>query len=174
MWPAFRNSAKRHVPKAEIVHDRFHISKHLNEAVDRVRRKEHKALRKEGNETLTRTKQLWLFNPENLSDEKWLVFDALKDMELKIARAWAIREQFCWFWEYRYAGNSRKFFGQWYQWAIRCRLEPVKKVPRMLKRHLKHLLSWFRHYISSSTAEGYNSRIQSIKSATRGFRNFAN
>ena len=174
MWPAFANSAGRHVPEAEIVHDRFHISKHLNEAVDKVRRQEHKALRKEGDETLTGTKQLWLFNPENLSEEKWLVFEPLKQQELKTARAWAIREQFRWFWDYRYAGNARKFFKQWYQWAIRCRLEPVKKVARMLKCHLDRILSWFRHHISNGMAEGYNSRIQSIKTAARGFRNFAN
>ena len=136
MWPAFANSAGRHVPEAEIVHDRFHISKHLNEAVDKVRRQEHRALRKEGDETLTGTKQPWLFNPENLSEEKWLVFESLKELQLKKARAWAIREQFRWFWEYRYAGNARKFFKEWYQWAIHCRLEPVKKVARMLKRHL--------------------------------------
>lgn len=174
MWPAFANSAERHVPEAEIVHDRFHISKHLNEAVDKVRRQEHKALRKEGDETLTGTKQLWLFNPENLSEENWLVFEPLKQQELKTARAWAIREQFRWFWDYRYAGNARKFFKQWYQWAIRCRLEPVKKVARMLKCHLDRILSWFRHHISNGMAEGYNSRIQSIKTAARGFRNFAN
>jgi len=174
MWPAFANSAERHVPEAEIVHDRFHISKHLNEAVDKVRRQEHKALRKEGDETLTGTKQLWLFNPENLSEEKWLVFEPLKQQELKTAKAWAIREQFRWFWDYRYAGNARKFFKQWYQWAIRCRLEPVKKVARMLKCHLDRILSWFRHHISNGMAEGYNSRIQSIKTAARGFRNFAN
>ena len=70
MWPAFANSAGRHVPEAEIVHDRFHISKHLNEAVDKVRCQEHRALRKEGDETLTGTKQLWLFNTENLSEAK--------------------------------------------------------------------------------------------------------
>jgi hypothetical protein len=46
MWPAFANSAGRHVPEAEIVRERFHIPKHLNEAVDKVRRQEHRALRK--------------------------------------------------------------------------------------------------------------------------------
>ena len=56
MWPAFANSAGRHVPEAEIVHERFHISKHLNEAADKVRRQEHRAHRKEGDETLTGTK----------------------------------------------------------------------------------------------------------------------
>ena len=55
-------------------------------------------------------KPLWLFNPENLSDDRWIEFSTLKDQELTTSRAWAIKEQFRWFWEYRYAGNARKFF----------------------------------------------------------------
>ena len=135
----FAISAEQQVPEAEIVHDRFHISKHPNEEVDKVREQEHKALRKEGDETLTGTKQLWLYNPENLSEVKWLAFEPLKQQEFKTARAWTIREQFRWSWDYRYAGNARKFFKQWYQWAIRCRLEPMKKVARMLKCHLDQM-----------------------------------
>ena len=54
------------------------------------------------------------------------------------------------------------------------RLESVKKVAGMLKRHLDRILSWFCHHISNGMAEGYNSRIQSINTASRGFRNFAN
>lgn len=174
MWQAFENSAAKQAPQADIVHDRFHISKHLNEAVDKVRRKEHKALMKEEDETLKGTKQLWLYNPENLSEEKWLDFEPLKEAELKTARAWAIREQFRWFWEYQYAGHAKNFFKRWYGWASRCRLEPVVKVARMVKRRLDHILTWFRHRISNGPAEGFNSRIQSIKSAARGFRNFHN
>ncbi len=89
--------------------DRFHISKHLNEAVDQVRRQEHKKLKKEGDETLTGSRYLWLYNPENMSDEKWDSFSLLKEMELKTSRTWAIREQFRWFWEYEYAGSQRSF-----------------------------------------------------------------
>jgi transposase len=50
----------------------------------------------------------------------------------------------------------------------------VKKVAKMLKKHLPNILTWFRHHISNGPAEGFNSRIQSIKSAARGFRNFNN
>lgn len=174
MWQAFENSAAKQVPQAEVVHDRFHISKRLNEAVDKVRRQEHKALMKEGDETLKGTKQLWLFNPENLSDDKWADFATLKDAELKTARAWAIREQFRWFWEYKYAGHAKNFFHNWYAWAVRCRLEPVVKVAKLIKRRLDNILTWFRHRISNGHAEGFNSRIQAIKAAARGFRSFDN
>ena len=174
MWPAFANSIEANAEQAEIVHDRFHISKHLNEAVDQVRRQEHKALKKAGDDRLTGSKQFWLFNPENMSDDRWLKFEALKDQELKTSRAWAIKEQFRWLWEYRYAGNARKFFSQWYGWAARSRLKPIIKVAKMLKRHLDNILTYFRHPITNAMSEGFNSRIQSIKSRARGFRAFAN
>lgn len=174
MWPAFANSIEKGAPQAEIVHDRFHISKHLNEAVDKVRRQEHKLLKSEGDQTLTGTKQMWLFNPENMSEDRWIEFDVLKDQELKTSRAWAIKEQFRWFWEYRYAGNARKFFDRWYGWATRSRLKPIIDVAKMLKRHLDNTLTYFRHGITNAMSEGFNSRIQSIKSQARGFRAFKN
>ncbi len=127
-----------------------------------------------GDERLTGSKQLWLFNPENLSEDRWIEFEALKDQELKTSRAWAIKEQFRWFWEYRYAGNARKFFDQWYGWATRSRLKPIIKVAKMLKRHLDNILTYFRHGITNAMSEGFNSRIQSIKSQARGFRAFEN
>lgn len=174
MWRPYEKAARQHVPQADVVHDRFHISKHLNDALDKVRRREHKALRQEGDERLTGTRQLWLFNAENVSEERWPGFEVLKESQLKTARAWAIREQFRYFWEYRYAGNARRFFTRWYQWAIRSRLPPIKAVARMLKGRLANILTWFRHRISNAHLEGFNSRIQFIKAAARGFRNFDN
>jgi transposase len=174
MWSAYINSVETNVEQADIVHDRFHISKYLNEAVDKVRRQEHKALKTTGDERLTGSKQLWLFNPENLSDERWLEFETLKDQELQTSRAWAIKEQFRWFWEYRYAGNARKFFNRWYGWATRSRLKPIIDVAKMLKRHFDNILTYFRHRITNAMTEGFNSRIQSIKSQARGFRAFQN
>ena len=139
-----------------------------------MRRQEHKHLLQQGDETLKGTRQLWLYHPENLTIERWQTFAELKQAQLKTARAWAIREQLRWFWEYRYAKSAGKFFQQWYGWASRSRLQPIIKVAKMLKRRLKHILTWFKHPISNAAAEGFNSRIQSIKSAARGFRNFDN
>lgn len=174
MWPAFIDSVQTHAPQAEIVHDRFHLSKHLNEAVDQVRRQEHKVLKRQGDGRLTGSKQLWLFNPENMSEDRWLQFETLKNQELKTSRAWAIKEQFRWFWEYSYPGNAQKFFNRWYGWATRSRLKPIVQVAKMFRRHLDSLLSYFRHPITNAMSEGFNSRIQSIKSQARGFRAFDN
>ena len=156
------------------MHDRFHVSKYLGEAVDKVRRAEHKQLLAQGDETLTGTRQLWLYNPQNLSPEQAEDFSALKDLHLKVARAWAAKELFSKFWEYQQEGWARRFFKDWFGWVSRSRLKPVIEVARMLKRHLENLLTYLRHRITNAVTEGLNSKIQSIKSAARGFRNFRN
>jgi transposase len=174
MSQAYENSVRNNVPHADIVHDKFHISQHLNEAVDKVRRQEHKILKEEGDLRLSGSKQLWLYNPDNIPAHRQLDFEALKNQELKTARAWAIKENFRWFWWNCYAGNARKYFQKWYSWASRSRLEPIVKVATMIKNRLENILTYFKHHITNAVSEGFNSRIQSLKANARGFRNFDN
>lgn len=175
MWRPFINASRETCPGADLIHDRFHVSKHLTEAVDQVRRAEAKQLRGEGDDRLVGTRWNWLRNEESISEEAWPAFEALKVSELKTGRAWSIKECFRWFWEpHLRREEAEEYFGQWYAWAIRSRLEPIKKKARMLKRHLPELLNWCGHHITNAVSEGINSRIQSIKSAARGFRYFEN
>jgi len=174
MWAAFIGSAEENVPEADIVHDRFHIAKHLNEAVDKVRRAEHKSLKQEGDERLTGSRYLWLTNEENLSDKKAATFEDLKESKLKTSRAWALVDLFRDFFEQRSERRGREFFKEWYAWASRCRLKPMVKVAKMIKRHLDRIVTWFAHRITNASSEGFNSLIQALKSAARGFRNFEN
>jgi len=174
MWQPYLESTRQQAPKAEIVHDKFHVSKHLNEAVDQVRRKENKTLRAAGDERLVGSKQLWLFDPQNLSAERKQALAALKEESLQTGRAWAIKEHFRRFWDYTYASTADLFFADWYGWAVRSQLKPIAAKAKMLKRHLSGLLSYFRQPITNAMSEGFNSRIQAIKSAARGFRAFAN
>ena len=146
----------------------------MGEAVDKVRRTEHKALKAEGDDRLTGSRYLWLTNEENLSDKQADDFESLNEAQLKTSRAWAIRELFRDFWNQLGPYTGRKFFERWYAWAMRCRMKPVVTVAKMLKRHLDRIVTWFQHRISNAMAEGFNSRIQSLKAAARGFRNFAN
>lgn len=172
MWPAYAQATEKLAPQAEIVHDKFHVSKHLNEAVDRVRRREHRRLQEQGDQRLTGSKQLWLFNRQNLKGAKRRALEALKQEDLQTARAWALKENFRHFWGYVYASSANEFFTDWYAWAVRSQLPPMKEKAQMLKRHLPRLLSYFRHPITNAASEGFNSRIQALKSAARGFRNF--
>ena len=174
MWEPFIQTIQRQVPEADIVHDKFHVSKYLGEAVDKVRRQEHKELLAHGDETLKGSRQLWLYNPDNFSEEQRTEFAALKDLNLKVARAWAAKELFTKFWDYKEKGWARRFFKDWFGWVSRSRLKPVIEVAYMLKRHLDNLLTYLEHHITNAVTEGLNSKIQSIKSAARGFRSFRN
>ncbi|MHB9008374.1 MAG: ISL3 family transposase [Limisphaerales bacterium] len=174
MWEPFIRSIQQQVPQADLVHDRFHVSQYLGAAVDKVRRQEHKELMAQGDETLKGSRQLWLYNPENFSPEQAADFAALKDLHLKVARAWAAKELFTKFWEYRQAGGARRFFQDWFGWVSRSRLTPLVEVAQMIKRHLENLLTYMKHRITNAVTEGLNSKIQSLKAAARGFRNFEN
>jgi len=170
MWPAYINAIESQLPSSCIVHDRFHISQHLNVAVDKVRREEHTEMKAQGDDHLKKTRYLWLAN--HTGGEADAYFDELKNLQLKVARAWSIKELFRAFWEYQVAGWVRRHFDSWYSWATRSRLEPIKIVARMIKNHLDNILTWFKHPISNSVSEGLNSKIQTVKSNARDYRSF--
>jgi transposase len=174
MWQPYLRTTAQQALQAQIVHDKFHVANHLNEAVDRVRRAENRQLHSEGSALLSGTKYVWLKNPENWHEADRLMFQALRSSGCKVARAWQIKELFREFWSCFNPTEAESFFDGWYSWAIRCRLAPVKDVARMLKAHLENLLTYFTHAISNAMTEGFNSKIQSLKHAARGFRTFAN
>jgi transposase len=172
MWDPYVSSTQAHVPNAKekIVFDKFHVAKHLNEAVDKVRRQEHKELQAQGDERLKGTKYWWLKNPRNFTFRSWREFAALRDSELKTARAWSLKETAMHLWEYRRLGVAKRFFQRWYNWATRSRLEPLKAVARTLKGHLQNVLTYVEHRITNAQSESLNSKIQWIKYTARGFR----
>ena len=102
MWPAFINATLEMVPGAEskIAFDKFHVAKYLGEAVDKVRREEHRKLMKAGKADLKGTKYDWLSNPKNMTRRQKQRFKALRDSTLKTARAWAIKELAMSLWGY--------------------------------------------------------------------------
>ena len=173
MGANFATATRIACPQAAIVHDRFHVSMHLNEGVDKVRRAEHRRLLERGDDSLTGTKFLWLqgASPEG---ERALTFDELCKRNLKTSRAWVHKETFMEFWSQGDAERGGRFFKQWFNTVARSKLEPLKKVARMLKAHLLGLLNYFEYPITNALTEGFNSKIQAIKAEARGFRNFAN
>ena len=172
MLPAYMNASEQHLPDAVMVHDKFHVSKHLNKAVDSVRKAEHRELQQRQDERLKGTKYLWLKGFEKLSPEAQARFAELKASGLKVARAWSIKDLFQEFWTFEFVADARGFFKDWYSWAIRSRLKPIKDVARTLKDHLKGLLGYVIHQITNAATEGLNSKIQNIKASARGFRSF--
>lgn len=172
MWKPFADAIAQSLPAADLVHDKFHIASYLSKAVDAVRRREHTALQKDGINTLKGMKYHFLTNRRNMKKEMKRAFDALKLDTLKSGRAWSMKESFRHFWGYKRKSSAASFFTHWFFWATHSRLTPMIKVAKMLKRHLGGILAYFDHRITNAVSEGLNSKIQSIKSDARGFRNF--
>jgi len=173
MSAGFALATRIEAPQVKIVFDRYHVSALLNKAVDEVRRSEHRARQQEGDDILKGSKQLWLYNPANLSEERFEAFQKLWAINLKTSRAWLVKENFVGFWEEEGIWLGEKYFKSWYNHAIRTQLEPIKKAARSLKKHVEGLLNYFEYPISNALSESINSRIQSLKATARGFRSFA-
>jgi transposase len=173
MWQPYMDSVRAHLPdpNSKIVFDRFHVMRYLTTAVDTVRKQEHRALLATGDTRLARSKYLWLYSAQNLTERYGQRFAALRAVDLKTARAWAIKESLRRLWHYQRRGWGEKHWRRWYFWATHCRLRPVIDAAKTLKRHEAGLLSYFAHRITNAGAESLNSRIQAIRVSARGYRN---
>jgi transposase len=173
MWKGYINSTRAYVPDADlkIGFDKFHVAKHLGDAVNKVRYQEHKILSSQGKTDLKKTKYLWLMNPDNMDEERWEGFEPLRNSALKTARAWAIKELAMTLWGFSTRGWAKKAWKKCLNWAMRSNLEPIKKVARMLKTHLWGILNAIALKINNAKSEGLNSKIQKIISQACGFRN---
>lgn len=173
MWQAYISAVETWIPDAgtKICFDKFHVAQHLGQAVDRVRREEHRQFRKEGSSPLTGTKHLWLSRAAGLSVDRQELIASLKTIATRTARAWALKEAGMSAWRYSSRQWARAALKRWYSWAIRSRLEPMKRVARMIKSHFEGIVNAIFHGMTNARAEGINSRIQWIKYTARGFRN---
>lgn len=173
MWEPYLQATLENLPEAsgKIVFDRFHIMKHMGEAVNDVRKAEHRALLQAGDKTLSGTKYLFLTSQENLSEKKRKQMASLPVTVLKTGRAWGLKESLRDLWHNATPTAARAYFDRWYSWAIRSRLDPVKKVARMIHRRLANVVSYCTHQITNAVAEGLNSKIMSLKRRASGFRN---
>lgn len=173
MWEPYVLSTCAYVPQGaeKIVHDPFHMMKHMNEAVNDVRKAEHRGLSAEGDKLLEGTRWLWLYGVENIPEPRRAAFDLLKVANLLTARAWALKETLRNLWLYKSEAWAAKHFKRWYGWAIRSRLEPVKKVARMLKSRLANILTYCKSRLTNGPIEGLNNKIQGLVKKAYGYRN---
>lgn len=171
MSAAFTAGIRAHFPEAEIVYDRFHVTRLVQEALDQVRREERKNAPE-----LAQTRYIWLRNPENLSEAQSLRLDELKRPmhHLKTARAWSMKEYFRRIFheaDHRWAAFH---FDRWHFWATHSRLAPMIRVAKSLKKHKERILRSIETGVSNGVMEGLNSLIQAAKAKARGFRTLRN
>ena len=175
MWQPYLKVIAAQVGHALHVLDRFHITLHLNQAVDRVRRAESGRLR--GRPLAKRLKKMrWhlLRRGSRVRGHARIKLKALLASKLATARAWDLKECFQHFWRYKSPAWAAAFLDYWCWRALRSRLEPMKKVARMLRSHEELLLNWFeaKGEISNAAVEGLNNKIRVVTRRSYGFRTY--
>jgi transposase len=177
MWKPYLNVLAAEAGQALHVLDRFHITMHLNQAVDQVRRAEGTRLRAASKRKAGKLKHMrWslLRRGSRVRGRARQKLNALLVSKLATGRAWELKEVFAHFWKYKSVTWAGAFLDYWCERAMRSRLEPMKKVARMLRAHEELLLNWFRAKgeISSGAVEGLNNKIRVVTRRSYGFRTY--
>jgi transposase len=175
MWRPYLNVIAAKVGQALHVLDRFHITMHLNQAVDQVRRAESTRLR--GRPMAKRLKKMrWklLRKGSRVRGRAKHKLCGLLYAKLGTGRAWMLKETFQDFWRYRSLFWAKAFLDVWTTRALRSRLEPMQKVARMLRSHEELILNWFKAKgeISNAAVEGLNNKIRVVTRRSYGFRTY--
>ena len=177
MWRPYLNVIALQAGQALHVLDRFHITAHLNQALDQVRRAESGRLRAVASAQAAHLKDMrWklLRRGSRVRGKARRQLQVLVASKLDTARAWILKETFEHFWSYRSLTWAGYFLDYWTWRALRSRIEPMMKVARMLRSHQELLLNWFRAKgeISSGAVEGLNNKIRVVTRRSYGFRTY--
>ena len=175
MWKPYLRVIAKKAGQAIHVLDRFHIAMNMNKAIDEVRAKETRDLEAKGLlPLLTHSRWCLLKRPENLTEKQDVKLKDLLQYNLKTVRSYLLKEDFQFFWNYTSPHWASVFLDRWCRRTMRSRIEPMKKVARMLRAHRELLLNWFRarKMISGGVVEGFNNRLKLIVRKSYGFRTF--
>ncbi|MBN2492404.1 MAG: transposase, partial [Planctomycetes bacterium] len=152
MWQPYLKVIAKKAGQAVHVLDRFHIMQHLSKAIDEIRAKEAKKMTAAGYEpVLKRTRWCLLKRPDNLTEKQEVTLAGLLRYNLKTVRAYLLKEDFQGFWDYVMPYWAGRFLDRWCTRTMRSRLEPMKKVARLLRHHRDLILNWCRKSVDPYT-----------------------
>lgn len=172
MWKPYLRVIAKKAPRALHILDRFHIMSHFSKAIDEVRAGEARALKQRGIDVLKGSRWWLLKNPLNLTAHQALKLGALLRYNLKTIRSYLWKEEFQIFWTYRSPFAASAFLDWWCRSVMRSRIEPMKRVARMLRTHQDLIFNWFKAKgeISSGAVEGLNNKAKLITRKAYGYR----
>jgi transposase len=176
LWMAFRTSTMEYVPDAasKICLDRFHVAGYFGKALNDVRKREHRELSAQGDNTLKGTKFDWLRTSATIDNRSRRSFMEITQSALKTARAWGLKEIAHSLWKFVYVGVAEREWGRLISRMARSRLKPMVQLAKSLREHLWMIINAIKLNANSGNAEGNNSRIQKVKRMACGFRNTEN
>jgi transposase len=175
MWKPYLQVVAEKASQAINILDRFHIMSHMNKAIDKVRATEYKVLKTKGKQAiLTGSRWCLLKRPENCTEKQAVKLKELVAINLKTVRAYLLKEDFQRFWSYKSAGWAARFLDQWCKRTMRSRIDPMKKIAKMLRSHRNLILNWFRakELIALGAVEGLNNKAKVTTKKAYGYKSF--
>ncbi|MGD8501281.1 MAG: ISL3 family transposase [Phycisphaerales bacterium] len=170
MWAPYVEVIKEKAPDAVLVFDKFHLVRHLHNAVDKVRKEESRQLKRKNPGLLKGTKYIWLKNPWNLTPKQKQRLGYLEKINLKTNRAYLLKESFRELWTYKRRGWAKRYLTKWFWWATHSRLVPMRDFAWLLRRHEEDVLNWFKIPIDNGAVEAMNNNAKAISHRARGYR----
>jgi transposase len=169
MWKAFNTAVDEVLPKAKKVHDRFHLIKYLNDAVDKVRKRELKK-----NEALKNSRYALLKNYDNLTQKQHFKFQEVLNLNTTVGYVWGLKESFKSLFGCPNYQDAFNRFSEWNSFVIWEAIPELTKVAKMFSNHLRGVCNALVENASNAMAERLNGKIQILKTIGRGYRKFEN
>ena len=172
MWKPFRNVTLRRVPQAKIVFDKFHVMKHLSEALDMVRRSEYKRVNEKERRFIKGQRYTLLSHKANLDIDGRRSLRILLKANKRLNKAYILKESFGQLWDYNNPTWARKFFENWKAQLRWQRLEHLEKFAAMIERHWDGVISYCQpeNKVSLGFMEGLNNKIRVIQRRSYGIK----
>jgi transposase len=172
MWKPFRNATAHYAPQAAILFDKFHVMRHLGEALDQVRKSEYARLSGRERRFIKGQKYTLLSNRENLTLEGRQALKTLLAANKRLNTAYLLKESFGQLWSYEREGWARRFFENWRSALKWQRLQPYESFAEMIDRHWDGIAAYCKpeNKVSLGFVEGLNNKIRVIQRRAYGLR----
>jgi transposase len=172
MWKPFRTVTVARAPQAAILFDKFHIMRHLGDALDEVRKAEYRRLSGKDRSYIKGQKYTLLSRRENLTLKGRQALKKVLAANQRLNTAYLLRESFGQLWDYEREGWARRFFENWRASLKWQRLEPYEKFAQMIDRHWDGIAAYCKpeNKVSLGFVEGLNNKIRVIQRRAYGLR----
>ena len=170
MWRPFRNSTVRNAPQAAILFDKFHIIRHLGEALDKVRKQEFARLSGPNRTFIKGQKYALLSHPQNLKGPARKNLKLLLGANRRLNTAYLLKESFAQLWDYNSEAWARKFFEGWRAQLKWQRLKPFEDFAALIERHWDGIAAYCKpqNKVALGFVEGLNNKIRVIQRRAYG------
>jgi len=172
MWRAFENAAQEHIPQSAILYDKFHVVRHLNEALDKVRKEEYARLSGEERVFIKGQKYNLLSRKEHLELPAKRSLKLLLSKNKRLYKAYVLKESFEQLWDYTYEGSAQKFFDNWKESLKWQRLKPYEEFSELIDRHWDGIAAYCKpeNKVSLGFVEGLNNKIRVFQRRAYGLK----